>query len=309
MEVEEKKTQQEEPIIVKIIQTGIPLDEKESPTIQTVITSIEEQTKLQSESKKPETKIHRKDATIRQLMDTVKLYNIADKLNNKDFVLEKWMGICGNCGRSDVKPKQCSGCHSQQYCSEDCQKAHRELHKRICSTDLKDLHKAFYVQFHTVVKAFSNVEISKPFYYVSDDRIGFIPLHPGEPIVAPLVMSRGTFVEYSDLKKYLPLCHQKACENKSRKYIVVAVVYKKVIYDSALIHIEKEDDWENDMKEIELEDAKITHTDEEKKAILKKNKEALEKIMGDFKGTLIDIEKGNGTVEENLSKLAEKMKI
>ena len=52
--------------------------------------------------------------------------------------------ICANCGKSsseDTKLKKCTACFLVKYCSVECQKIHRKLHKRECkrrAAELKD---------------------------------------------------------------------------------------------------------------------------------------------------------------------------
>ena len=51
--------------------------------------------------------------------------------------------VCANCGQEghDVKLKNCTACLLVKYCSVDCQKAHRKIHKKTCkkrSAELKD---------------------------------------------------------------------------------------------------------------------------------------------------------------------------
>ncbi|EJK63032.1 hypothetical protein THAOC_16338 [Thalassiosira oceanica] len=60
--------------------------------------------------------------------------------------------VCANCGKqgSDtVKLKSCTACRLVKYCSVDCQKAHRKLHKKACkqrAAELKD--EQLYSQGH-----------------------------------------------------------------------------------------------------------------------------------------------------------------
>ena len=52
--------------------------------------------------------------------------------------------VCANCGKEGndaVKLKDCAACLLVKYCSVDCQKAHRKLHKKTCkerAVELKD---------------------------------------------------------------------------------------------------------------------------------------------------------------------------
>ena len=53
-------------------------------------------------------------------------------------------GACANCGQvngAGVKLKNCAACLLVKYCSVDCQKIHRKLHKKACkkrAAELKD---------------------------------------------------------------------------------------------------------------------------------------------------------------------------
>ncbi|EJK48661.1 hypothetical protein THAOC_32523 [Thalassiosira oceanica] len=64
----------------------------------------------------------------------------------------KCVEVCANCGKggSDIfKLKNCNACHLVKYCSVDCQRAHRKLHKKACkqrAAELKD--EQLYSQGH-----------------------------------------------------------------------------------------------------------------------------------------------------------------
>ncbi len=46
---------------------------------------------------------------------------------------------CGVAGNDDVKLKKCNGCHLVRYCGVECQKAHRNQHKRECKKRAAEL--------------------------------------------------------------------------------------------------------------------------------------------------------------------------
>ena len=67
-------------------------------------------------------------------------------------VEESGDGACANCGKRGggvVRLKKCTACRLVKYCSVDCQKAHRKLHKKACkkrAAELKD--EQLYSQGH-----------------------------------------------------------------------------------------------------------------------------------------------------------------
>jgi hypothetical protein len=49
-------------------------------------------------------------------------------------VVQETPPCCANCLKSGIKLRACSKCHSAQYCSTACQRAHWRAHKSVCMT-------------------------------------------------------------------------------------------------------------------------------------------------------------------------------
>ena len=46
--------------------------------------------------------------------------------------------ICALCGKPSNDLKKCSACKTKWYCDENCQKAHRQLHRKECRRNARE---------------------------------------------------------------------------------------------------------------------------------------------------------------------------